>query len=444
MFLDVLSAARQRALALPLPHGRSSDYLAFLAGLHDLGKISPGFQDKRHDLRPFEDEFQYRGNFEPNHGLTSGWAIVNEIAPSFGWPKPMAQRLAHSVAAHHGSFLDLRKNAGSDCYGGSFWTKLRLAAAKELAECFEVEPRSLADLPPPSWAWVVQFAGFVSVCDWLGSDESSFPMTAPGDVLEYKEKAEERAKCALDRHQWTGWRADDSLPEFRAVFDFKANPLQELCEETARAAYEPTLMIVEAPMGLGKTEAAFRAADHLVSRQGQAGVYFALPTQATSNQLFRRMRNFLERRFPDQNLQYHLLHGHSELNEDYKALRPSGIEDDNGTREGSVRAGEWFRARKRGLLAEFGVGTVDQALIGVLQARHFFVRLYGLAQKTVILDEVHAYDAYTSTLMERLILWLAALDCNVILLTATLPWQKRRDFVHAFNPTGELPASGAS
>lgn len=95
-------------------------------------------------------------------------------------------------------------------------------------------------------------------------------------------------------------------------------------------------------------------------------------------------------------------------------------------------AGEWFTYRKRGLLSPFGVGTIDQALLSVLQTRHFFVRLFGLSQKTVIIDEVHAYDAYMSALLERLLEWLGAMECTVVLLSATLPESRRRALLAAY------------
>ena len=104
----------------------------------------------------------------------------------------------------------------------------------------------------------------------------------------------------------------------------------------------------------------------------------------------------------------------------------------NGKADGTVLAAEWFTHRKRGLLAPFGVGTVDQTLLAVLQTRHVFVRLFGLAHKTVIIDEVHAYDAYMNALLERLLEWLAASGCSVVLLSATLPRAKRKKLVEAY------------
>lgn len=100
--------------------------------------------------------------------------------------------------------------------------------------------------------------------------------------------------------------------------------------------------------------------------------------------------------------------------------------------EGTVAAMAWFFPRKRSLLAPFGVGTVDQALLSVLQARHFFVRLFALSHKTVVFDEVHAYDTYMSTIFQRLLGWLRAVGASVVILSATLPAQTRRALLRAY------------
>lgn len=195
-------------------------------------------------------------------------------------------------------------------------------------------------------------------------------------------------------------------------------------------------------MGEGKTEAAMYLADHWNVQLNQRGCYFALPTQATSNQMFSRVREFLEERFAGRNVLLQLLHGHAALSAEFETnlkkgatlLQLTPVYDETGTAHQhhhhddctpGVVAAEWFTHRKRGLLAPFGVGTVDQALMAVLQTKHVFVRLFGLAHKTIIIDEVHAYDTYMSVLLERLLEWLAALGSPVILLSATLPKQRR-------------------
>ena len=177
-------------------------------------------------------------------------------------------------------------------------------------------------------------------------------------------------------------------------------------------------------MGEGKTEAAFFAHLELQRRFGHRGLYVALPTKATGNAMFKRTLKFLRSQGTDRKLDLQLLHGAKLLNDTYQNLRLSGIHDP--ATGGEVRAGEWFTNKKRALLSEYGVGTVDQALLPILPVRHNFVRLWGLANRVVVFDEIHAYDAYTGTLLVHLLRWLLALGSSVVLLSATLPPSIRR------------------
>jgi CRISPR-associated endonuclease/helicase Cas3 len=296
-------------------------------------------------------------------------------------------------------------------------------------------------------------AGLVSVADWIGSNTDFFPhlavVSAPPLSLElndYLKTASVSAARALTELGWTGWNPDASPRQFSDLFPAipAPNPLQLAIERLRAGIREPGLVIIEAPMGEGKTEAALALADSWGSILGQRGVYFALPTMATSNQMFGRLKEFLTTRYPDQQVNMQLLHGHAALSAELEELReadrlrrglfmPRGIYDDAeaGT-SGAILAAEWFTHRKRGLLAPFGVGTVDQALLAVLRTRHGFVRIFGLAYKTVIVDEVHAYDAYMLSLLDRLLEWMGALGCSVVLLSATLPCQRRDALVAAY------------
>lgn len=157
-----------------------------------------------------------------------------------------------------------------------------------------------------------------------------------------------------------------------------------------------------------------------------------------------RLRPFLARRYPSETVNLQLIHGHAALSAEFELLRqnenakpvsgPSVVHDDELSHpdDGRVLAAQWFTYRKRGLLAPFGVGTVDQALLAVLQAKHAFVRLFGLGHTVVIVDEIHAYDTYMSALLRRLLEWLAALGASVILLSATLPRHRRDELLRAY------------
>ena len=168
---------------------------------------------------------------------------------------------------------------------------------------------------------------------------------------------------------------------------------------------------------------------------GQRGIYFALPTQATSNQMFGRVCRFLSDRYAgDPSLPAILSHSHAIVSPEMLELlrrgelikRLASVGEDS---EGEIFASEWFTKPKRGLLTPFGIGTIDQALMAALITRHVFVRLFGLAGKVVIVDEVHAYDTYMAELLKRLLEWLGALNTSVILLSATLPGKRREELL---------------
>ncbi|MGE5595258.1 MAG: CRISPR-associated helicase Cas3', partial [Hyphomicrobiales bacterium] len=212
------------------------------------------------------------------------------------------------------------------------------------------------------------------------------------------------------------------------LFEFEPRPLQKVVEEEV-APSTPRLVVVEAPMGEGKTEAALLLASRWAAR-GFRGGYVALPTQATANQIHQRTRQFLEKLFPGQPVNLQLVHGG--LLFDDHGIDPAAVAGNYDPGSGDVEAAEWFLPRKRSLLGFWGVGTVDQALLAVLQVKHVFVRLFGLAGKPVIIDEVHAYDTYMTGLLERLLEWLAALGSPVVLLSATLPSGRRRQLFAAY------------
>ncbi len=194
-------------------------------------------------------------------------------------------------------------------------------------------------------------------------------------------------------------------------------------------------------MGEGKTEAALLLYDTLASR-GADGLYFALPTQATANQILGRVDAYLARSFPGETHGLHLVHGGAGLSERYgtlksRAFSTRSIGDISRARgdQGPI-ADAWFARSKRALLAPIAVGTVDQALLGVLRSKHHFLRLYGLARKVFIVDEVHAYDTFTAEILARLCAWLRSLGTTVVLLSATLASPQRARLLKAYDVEG--------
>ncbi len=466
---DGLRAELAAGIGLPVDDARR--WIAFWVGAHDLGKVSPVFQRKVNDAIPAlrVAGFQFAATVDDSipHGEVSAVELLRLLNSEHGLPKSVARQVAHAVGGHHGRFiaagratkLGKRLDSGFDDelddIGGGRWADARRDVLRVLA--------SVANLPNggqwdgiethPSTNWLLTLAGLTTVADWMGSMTEFFEMAGPiEDLSEYIPLSRQRAEQVVREVGWSGWQAPKVArsPEmlFPIVRQYGMRPLQVAVEEIKPTLRQPSLVLIEAPMGEGKTEAAMSLAEHWSVTLQQRGCYFALPTMATSNQMFGRVREFLEQRYEDSDDRVNLLllHGRASLSDALQELvaaakHPQGISDDGERARGDVVASEWFTYRKRGLLAPFGVGTVDQLLMAVLPVKHVFVRLFGLAQKTVIIDEVHAYDAYMSVLLEHLLCWLRSLGTSVVLLSATLPKSRREALLAAYRGRHEDNAS---
>jgi CRISPR-associated endonuclease/helicase Cas3 len=455
MWDDIMTPAARRRLAdaLGLEESAARRWVAFLAGLHDTGKCCPSFT-----LRPGAERLSHLYvDCRPNprrgdpkaapHGEVTALALPAALEGRFGVPREVATTLAAAIGGHHGFFpshYELNKLAENfDAVGEGCWAAMRGAHVERLATLLGIDavpaPTRLDRTAP------LTLAGLVSVADWIGSMEEFFPylVTDPANIppvgADYVEQAREQAERALRELHWTGWTPGAGRPSFAEMFGGREpRPMQEAAITLAERLAGPGLVVIEAPMGEGKTEAALYLADRWGLEPGARGMYLALPTQATSNQMFGRLQTFLEQRYPTDTVNLQLLHGQADLRADFAELKqrdafiPRLTPDGEDAGKAGVVAAGWFAQRKRGLLAPFGVGTVDQALLAVLRTRHVFIRLYGLTSRVVVIDEVHAYDTYMTALIERLLEWLAALGSPVVLLSATLPRQRRDALMQAY------------
>jgi CRISPR-associated endonuclease/helicase Cas3 len=437
--------------------------LAFLVSLHDLGKASPSFQIK---IKGIQDEIRKAGFWLPDskpvstspHGVVSAWTLETLLPDALKISTKDARKLARAVGGHHGAWpvpLQLRDLSKTDKGSNDpSWDTARTELVRAMAKIFE--PISELVLPEESEqkelnSFLTLFSGFTSVADWIGSMTEFFPYEKSINIPleEYATHSAEYAERALTDLGWFNWQADGKALTFKEMFPFIASPnsVQQAIMDVVSKTQLPALLILESPTGSGKTEAALYAADTWLQSQRGSGMYIAMPTQATSNQMYKRTRDFLLKRYPDEkNLNFHLVHGGALLEDkDKKDVEAQGIsdDDDQSNTDGGIRAEAWFLPRKRTLLAPFGVGTVDQALMSVLQTRHFFVRMFGLQNKVVIFDEVHAYDTYMSELFKRLLAWLRQIGVSVVLLSATLPEKTRRDLTASYLGQEEVDVPSA-
>nr|WP_231971611.1 CRISPR-associated helicase Cas3' [Thiohalobacter thiocyanaticus] len=448
---------RQLAQMLGLDEEDFVSFVVFFLGLHDIGKFARHFQALqpelfnklqgeqaelpyvRHDVL---GELLWRTTLYPygaERGLLS--LTAGGRRPSYD---TAADYWLHTVLGHHGKPVSA-KDASVREVPESYFPETAREAAKDFFDDWR-ELRGLgADTPLPPAETVAKaswwLAGLAVLCDWLGSNQRYFPLVEEVIPLEeYWQRALVQAEKAVQR---SGVVPTPIAPvkkptELFGSYFTTLTPLQAHCQ-SLQLYSGPALYLLEDVTGAGKTEAALILAHRLMAEQGVRGLYFALPTMATANAMFERMGQvyrhlYIEKAAPSLVLAHgarRLHRGFRDAIEDYPVAGNNDYGD--GTEPAQFHCAGWLADNpKKSLLAEVGVGTVDQAVLGVLPSRHQSLRLLGLLGKVLIVDEVHAYDAYLFHLLKALLTFHASSGGSAILLSATLPQNQRQALLDAF------------
>lgn len=428
-------------------------WFTFLIALHDIGKFARAFQGLA--------EPECRGLVEPDLRMSYGRPKHDGLGALL-WQYDLKKRLrtegaygldAESVKrpfhkaiqpwlelifGHHGRPVGF----AGDPLATWFHTEDRDAAWAFLQDVTCLLEPPWADLPQDlesirqaSWT----LAGLAVVADWLGSDASVFEYVDESmSLTDYWERyARPRARQSVELSGLVAPKTAVAFPGFREEWDFDPTPMQSQAESLPLAD-GPQLILIEDMTGSGKTEAAWALTQRLLAAGHGDGLYFALPTMATSNAMYARVGAIWRRLYTaDSRPSLVLAHGARHLNrafmESVLPVQPEGGGYGVGEASGSQQCNTWIAdSRKRALLADVGVGTIDQALLGLLPRRHQSLRLLGLARKVLVMDEIHAYDAYTGNLLEQLLEVHARQGGSAVLLTATLPIEQRHRLVVAW------------
>lgn len=427
------------------PHlERTSITIAAFCALHDLGKLDTRFQRKApsvaNALRPRTVGSAPRRYDHGTEGFRQIEADDDASELANRWLGPSALLILRAVCGHHGA-LPSRDECDPS------WTTLPTDVRREdvrardaflelVVTFFDSRGALLPWTAQIDGAFIQRLAGLCAVSDWLGSNVTFFPYVAGPlhDLDAYWARACERALRACEESGLL--RATPAAVGFRELFPGYAPRDVQILTERLRLD-GPALIVVEAEMGKGKTEAALSLAARLLALGQGDGLTVALPTMATSNAMFGRVAELVPRLFPAQDVELALAHGRASRHPGFRQLIERGLRAaDAESPEASVACARWLLNKKRVLLAQVGVGTIDQALQAALVVRHQFVRMFGLSRNVVIIDEVHAYDAYMEVLLEHLLSWLGALRVPVVLLSATLPSERRAALARAWLGTG--------
>lgn len=416
---------------------RACDYCRLLALLHDIGKLTPAFQLKiAAGIPAYAERLQsagicLTGLAEPAESphTAAGEAILLE----YGFPASFCEMVGTHHGRHSGNADGQIGRRPENYYGQKSCN--REAWRQLWADWIRFSQRETgltADtLPEPDVPCQMVLTGLLIMADWIASNETYFP------YIPFGEQLPENAYPARADAAWDTVSLPDSwMPEqcfadaewFEDRFSFLPNPVQRAMTEVVSANRSAGIYILEAPMGVGKTEAALASAEILAERLGLGGVFFGLPTQATANGIFGRIKKWAEKAGTDRHA-IRLAHGMIELNDEYQAIFRGTVPDNA---DNTLIVHEWFEGRKQALLADFVIATVDQFLLASLKQKHIMLRHLGLAGKAVIIDECHAYDAYMNIYLDHALTWMGAYGVPVIILSATLPPQRRDELLHAY------------
>ncbi len=428
------------------PLGQARDWVALLCGLHDLGKFTPAFQslvievarkrfpEEDHEILNRNAPTKAGRRWDTKHGL--GTAVhLQDMLKAAGAPHDTAQLIGHMLGGHHGWFPepgDVRSVRKKDDLGDRSWALRRSELVRKVASL-----RGL-DFETPGWSRVempslalLGLAGLTTISDWVASDTSRFKYEPwPEDLHAYRDHAREQAEKTLETTGWAAWQPPERTG-YRDLFNKAPRPLQQAVEKALDQCTEPGVLVVEAPTGEGKTRAGLQAAADLARRLGLGGLYLATPTKALSRQAADDVRELM--RVTNSPLEVNLVYSGAaaelRAGRQEAQIRPTAVgEHEHSEDEDGQDSLEWF-TRKRGLAFPIGVGTIDQLVKSVIRTGHNYLGMTSVSNKVVIVDEAHAYDFYTGLLVDQLMWFCGRMGVPVVLMSATLPANRREELV---------------
>lgn len=348
----------------------------FLCQIHDLGKATYIFQTTKiwHSTEDLEDALReklYRVGFKnlnkdlskdrPSpHSLAGEWILINEGFDG---------GLASIVGAHHGRSIQSDELSKQVSYLSNFYGSenssdpdyiLWQEAQREVINTALRDNgfKSPEDLPHLGKASQIILSALLIMADWLASNEEYFPLIG----LDENSVAnpDKRAFIAYEKWEKSDLWEPSSLEDieneagkdiFDLRFGFAPRNEQVIFKKIIEACEDPGIFIYEAPMGSGKTEAALVGVEELAYKTGRSGMFFGLPSQASSNAIFPRIEKWLEK-VDDDRHSIRLSHGKAALNHDFSSLASNVNIDENTDEENdkkenqTVLVNEWFAGRK--------------------------------------------------------------------------------------------------
>lgn len=460
---------------MQLPRETIMRWLTFLCSTHDILKATLQFQHQNGRVntelnRRLRKEGWLPANTDIAY-LDHSYYLAGWLAPilrkEFGIDKLSSHVYSQALAMHHyrlpkakAAYLDPSAPEYGDADGRmeAYWHEVRMILVRQLEDVFLGDP--FHECPnvkkEDAESTAMLLTGLLILSDWIASNTELMPVSDPTinpDV--YYPISISKARRAITMLGFGDVMPKQEDSAFASIFPafglggYSLRPIQQACETLIqRNQLPPRLLIVEAPMGEGKTETALYVSRQWQRLSGCEGIYVALPTSATSNQMHGRVNAFLKGMGLEK-AKARLVHGmawliDNERESDGWRAGSSGEFCTEADEEAKNAAERWFQPLRRALLAPYGVGTVDQPMQAALFSKYGALRLFGLFGKILVIDEVHAYDVFMSTILERLLAWCGCLGVPVVLLSATLPSGRKASLMKSYSWKETLSPPAAS
>jgi len=471
LFNHWLSPVQHRQLRGELSEEETQQLVKLVGFVHDIGKATAAFQSKdsydddevldkalkrrlgRVGFLKFED-VNLASSGESPHAL-AGEAILKGLKVS--------ESVNAIVGGHHGKPATKSPDEQIDTYTANYYQSDNESEVQKPWRRVQKELfyyglatsgyQKVSEIPELTKPQAILLEGLLIMADWIASSEyldgvqniPVFPLISLDESWDDIDRSRRQflAMKNWDKSgEWQPQRVDiagftdlDKKDPYEKRWGFKARPIQQVMTQEIAKMVDPGMVIIEAPMGLGKTEIALLAAEQLAHITGSDGIFMGLPTQTTTNAMFDRVEQWLKELAETQseNFQVKLMHGRAQFNQKYQDLpqAENTYDDDGHDKPGEVVINEWFSGKKS-ILTKFTVGTIDNLLLLGLKQKHLFLRHLGFSGKVVVIDEVHAYDAYMNQYLYKAIRWLGAYHVPIIILSATLPKDKRNGLLEAY------------
>ena len=398
--------------------------LAVLAYLHDLGKVNTGFQARSDPGAPRV------GHIKPLA------AIFGEDAPEalciravealrmqelMTWGEALTELFRASVSHHGRPWLAEDRPAAEERHWQEQDGYDPLAALSRLMDSAFTAFPSARDGDAPSLpnipGFVHAFAGLVQISDWIASgDWTRAPAAELPSGWAQRRLREIGLDASAPRHSLAVRN-----PDFPAAFGF---PPREAQSQTAAA--DGHLVILESETGSGKTEAALWRFVTLFQAGEVDGLYFALPTRTAAVQLHGRVEKLVERLWPEGERPAVVLAVPGYLDGGNTGALPIARDAIDAAELDSREPSVWASQHpKRYFAATISVGSIDQALLGAIRVKHAHMRAAMLMRHLLVVDEVHASDAFMRRILMNLLRDHLAAGGHALLLSATLGAEAR-------------------